>query len=85
MPFEVKYRSQQPSRGRFKGLLEFCREKKVPRAWIVTQSMSDFGLLPEAPASAGISLMRIPAPLLCYWAGESEAGLGATAPAAMLE
>lgn len=69
VPFEVKYRGKTTSWGDLKGLLEFCREKKVARAYVVTRSLSDFGPLPE---ESGVAAMRIPAALFCLWLGKSE-------------
>jgi uncharacterized protein len=71
VPFEVKYRAEHADPRQLKGLLELCAEKQIERAYVVTKSLSDFGLLltPQLPAT---KIMRIPAPLLCYWMGESE-------------
>ena len=48
-----------------KGLFEFCR------AYVVTKSLDDFGLVDNLPETCA-RVLRIPAPLLCYWMGESE-------------
>ncbi|MDX1982144.1 MAG: ATP-binding protein [Bryobacteraceae bacterium] len=72
IPFEVKYRSEPPGKRQIKGLLELCGERKVDRAYLVTKSLSDFGVL-EADGMKEAKIMRIPAPLLCYWMGEGEA------------
>jgi hypothetical protein len=71
IPFEVKYRSQHTGLRDLKGLLELCRERQIERAYVVTKSIADFGPVVD-PAGASARLMRIPAPLLCYWMGESE-------------
>ncbi|MDO4682900.1 MAG: ATP-binding protein [Lautropia sp.] len=75
--FEVKYRAQHTGMRELKGLQELLEKKPVPRAYVVTKSLDDFGPLPGgepqmtgAPVSARI--MRIPAPLLCYWVGTME-------------
>lgn len=72
IPFEVKYRAEHTGARQLKGLFELCKDKRVARAYVVTKSLDDFGPLAsnEKPAA---KVMRIPAPLLCYWMGESEA------------
>jgi hypothetical protein len=41
---------------------------------VVTKSLDDFGVMKAGPTSehATTQIMRIPAPLLCYWMGASE-------------
>ena len=46
IPFEVKYRSEPIGARQLKGLLELCENKKVERAYVVTKSLDDFGVLP---------------------------------------
>jgi uncharacterized protein len=72
VPFEVKYSHQHPGSGELKGLVAFCAEKQIPRGYVVTREMSDFSILPldNTPAKTGI--LKIPAPLACYWLGQSE-------------
>lgn len=70
IPFEVKYRAQHTDTRDLKGLLELCKTKSLERGYVVTKSLDDFGLLPGLPDN--IRIMRVPAPLLCYWMGESE-------------
>ena len=74
IPFEVKYRAQHTGARELKGLFELCEQKKLPRGYVVTKSLSDFGVMKSAPASEDTisQIMRIPAPLLCYWMGASE-------------
>jgi predicted AAA+ superfamily ATPase len=76
IPFEVKYRAERAGARQLKGLFELCRDKRIERAYVVTKSLDDFGPLAsiEKPPT---SIMRIPAPLLCYWMGESETHSGA--------
>lgn len=71
IPFEVKYRSEPPGARQLKGLLELCQAKGIDRGYVVTKSLDDLGLL---PAGKGLptGIMRVPAPLLCYWMGEAE-------------
>lgn len=84
IPFEVKYRAQHTGLRDLKGLIELCETKQIARGYVVTKSPDDFGPLigtpksrnptPRTAASAGPSaaIMRIPAPLLCYWSGAME-------------
>jgi len=71
IPFEVKYRAEHTGARQLKGLLELCGDPRVQRAYVVTKSLSDLGPLPSKTALPA-KVMRIPAPLLCYWLGESE-------------
>jgi hypothetical protein len=78
IPFEVKYRTQHAAARELKGLIEFCEQKRISRGYVVTKSIDDFGPMPASTQaqSAGpvtaARLMRIPAPLLCYWMGAAE-------------
>ncbi|MEG6504609.1 ATP-binding protein [Nitratidesulfovibrio sp. 1201_IL3209] len=65
VPFEVKYRAQHAGAAELQGLLEFMRERKAERGYAVTKSLADFG-----PLAGHGGVMRIPAPLLCYWMGQ---------------
>ncbi len=71
IPFEVKYRAQHTGLRDLKGLLELCQQKNIDRAYVVTKSLDDFGVVADLPDTA-TRILRIPAPLLCYWMGESE-------------
>lgn len=75
IPFEVKYRAEHTGARELKGLLELCKDRRVDRAYVVTKALEDFGQLVfgDEPAAR---IMRIPAPLLCYWMGESETHSG---------
>ena len=61
-----------------KGLLELCQQKSIERGYVVTKSLGDFGEMtdlpnhPDTQSNPIARIMRIPAPLLCYWMGESE-------------
>jgi predicted AAA+ superfamily ATPase len=70
IPFEVKYRTQHTGLRDLQGLLELCQKKKLARAYVVTKALNDFG--PLAQQQTHGTIMRIPAPLLCYWIGASE-------------
>lgn len=74
VPFEVKYRAQHTGARELKGLIELCEQKNITRGYAVTKSLDDFGLMAGLPQTSGTptQIMRIPAPLLCYWMGASE-------------
>jgi uncharacterized protein len=71
VPFEVKYSHQHTGAGDLKGLVALCTEQKIPRAYAITREMSDFSILSldNAPRTR---ILKIPAPLACYWLGQSE-------------
>lgn len=71
VPFEVKYRGRQVAASDLKGLIQFCRERKVSRGYVITRDAADFGIL-SLSASEDIKALKIPAPLACYWLGRSE-------------
>ena len=71
IPFEVKYRAQHTGLRDLKGLLELCQQKSIDRGYVVTKSLDDFGTIADLPGPA-TRILRVPAPLLCYWMGESE-------------
>jgi hypothetical protein len=70
IPFEVKYRAQHTGARELKGLVELCQSKRIERGYVVTKSLDDFGLMQGL--AAGTQVMRVPAPLLCYWMGATE-------------
>jgi len=74
VPFEVKYRLQHTGKRELKGLAELCATKDIRQAYVVTRALEDFGPLTNGqPASDGATaILRVPAPLLCYWLGASE-------------
>lgn len=78
IPFEVKYRAQHTGARELKGLIELCQAKHIARGYVVTKSLDDFGPMPGLASTAqdtpsvGTQIMRIPAPLLCYWMGATE-------------
>lgn len=75
IPFEVKYRAQHTGLREIKGLVEFCQQKSIERGYLVTKSLSDFGIQAELPET-NAQILHIPAPLLCYWMGASELSSG---------
>ena len=72
VPFEVKYSHQHTGAGDVKGLVAFCTEKQVPRGYVVTRELNDFSVLPLPDTPARTQVLKIPAPLACYWLGQSE-------------
>ena len=73
IPFEVKYRGNiVPSY--YKGLLQFCQEKKVARGYLIVKDFTDFKV--SAVPERETRLLQIPAPLACYWLGRSELEAG---------
>lgn len=72
VPFEVKYRNTQTAASSLKGLIRFCEERKVERAYVITKNMEDLGIL-DLPTKIGrVSALKVPAPLACYWLGRAE-------------
>lgn len=76
VPFEVKYRHQHTGAGELKGLSTFCTQRRIAHGYVITREMSDFSLLPLNNAPVNTSLLKIPAPLACYWLGQSELQAG---------
>lgn len=70
----MNYRSQHTGVRELKGLIQLCTQKKIERAYVVTKSLDDIGPLPSLSPAAETygKIMRLPAPLLCYWMGASE-------------
>jgi predicted AAA+ superfamily ATPase len=72
VPFEVKYSHQHTGAGDLKGLVAFCTQKNIPRGYVVTRELDDFSVLPLDDTPAKTRILKIPAPLACYWLGQSE-------------
>lgn len=73
VPFEVKYRQHATGWGDLKGMVEFCRERNVSLGYVITKDLADFGLMDrELESGKPLQLLKIPAPLACYWLGKSE-------------
>jgi len=70
IPFEVKYSESPVVAKQLKGLRLFCQERELTRGYAITKLSSDFGPL-QFPDSSTV-IMKIPAPLACYWLSESE-------------
>jgi predicted AAA+ superfamily ATPase len=78
IPFEIKQRVQHTAFKDLKGLSEFCEKKKPTQAYVVTKSITDFGLMSHPFfKETGTRVLKIPAPLLCYWLGSLEKSLRA--------
>lgn len=73
VPFEVKYRNHATGWPELKGMVEFCKERKVTLGYVITKESGDFGLMQkELEPGSTLQLLKIPAPLACYWLGKSE-------------
>jgi len=69
MPFEVKYQSQPVTITDIKGLLQFCSERKVAYAYVVSRDITNFEHLTLNQMNADVKVIMIPAALACYWLG----------------
>jgi hypothetical protein len=73
VPFEVKYRApQHTGLGDLKGLVDFCAEHKIETGYVITREMTDFQVMEIDRGRVKSRLLKIPAPLACYWLGRSE-------------
>lgn len=72
IPFEIKYQANTLAPRDIKGLIELCQTKNLQRAYVVTKSIDNFGLVSDM-SFVNTKIMRIPAALLCYWMGKMEA------------
>jgi hypothetical protein len=70
VPFEVKYRNQNTMMKDLKGLLELCQKKSIEHGYVITKSLDDFGLIENEHAN--VKIMKVPAPIFCYWMGQAE-------------
>lgn len=70
IPFEIKYRTTIESDD-FLGLIDLCKQKSIAQCYMITKSVKDFGLL-HSERAPHTKIMRIPAPLLCYWLDKCE-------------
>ena len=74
IPFAVKYGAQETGGRELKGLAEFCAQRRLERAYVITNDPRDFGPMTLSVQGRKTEAMKIPAPLACYWLGESEPG-----------
>jgi predicted AAA+ superfamily ATPase len=70
-PFEIKYSRSPVQESDLKGLRLLCAEKEIPRGYVITRLISDFGVLTFS-GKAETAILKIPAPLACYWLSRSE-------------
>ena len=71
IPFEVKYSRNQVLEGDLKGLRLLCEEKSIQRGYVITRQIADFGLV-NFHGKVEATILKIPAPLACYWLSRSE-------------
>jgi hypothetical protein len=80
IPFEVKYAQSAVELEDLKGLQLLCEQKNVARAYVITSDMGDFEVFPlagrhtRADSASQPAVLKIPAPLACYWLSQSEHG-----------
>jgi predicted AAA+ superfamily ATPase len=73
VPFEVKYRApQHTGRGDLKGMIDLCAEHNIESGYVITREMTDFQVMEIERQGTKTRLLKIPAPLACYWLGRSE-------------
>jgi predicted AAA+ superfamily ATPase len=73
VPFEVKYRApRHTGLAELQGLVEFCAQHQVGHGYVITRELSDFQVLPVESQGNRTRLLKIPAPLACFWLGKSE-------------
>lgn len=72
VPFEVKYRAQDTGRRELKGLVDFCSERNVSRGYVITKDVRDFGIVDMEGKAGSTRLLKVPAPLACFWLGLTE-------------
>lgn len=71
-PFEVKYRQSRVNTSKLKGLQDFCQQRSVERAYLITRDLNDIGV---EKLSLTTTLVRIPAVIACYLLSASEQSL----------
>lgn len=71
IPFEVKYSRSDVQESDLKGLRLLCAEKEIPRGYVITRQISDFGVV-TFPGKVEAAILKIPAPLACYWLSRLE-------------
>jgi len=77
VPFEVKYHDAKIIPSKLKGLRIFLEERKVDQGYVITRQWDDFGLMDVTSALPGreqeplpAKVLKVPAPLACYWLSE---------------
>ncbi|MES1243340.1 MAG: DUF4143 domain-containing protein [Acidobacteriota bacterium] len=71
IPFEVKYSRSTVQESDLKGLRLLCEEKEISRGYVITRQISDFSVS-TFPGKMETEILKIPAPLACYWLSRSE-------------
>lgn len=73
IPFEVKYTRGRVEESDLRGLRSLCEEKQIARGYVITRDPTDFDVLTfPSRGSAASAILKIPAPLACYWLSRSE-------------
>jgi predicted AAA+ superfamily ATPase len=73
VPFEVKYRGEtHTGKESIRGMVEFCQKHAIPRGYVITREVVDLSVQKVEHGSGSTHLLKIPAPLACYWLGRSE-------------
>ena len=74
VPFEVKYTRGSIHSDDLRGLRAFIDKYATPRAYLITQNPTDFSVcdptgapIAEAAAPGAPRILKLPAPLACYW------------------
>jgi predicted AAA+ superfamily ATPase len=81
VPFEVKYRHQATGWADIKGMVEFCSARNVGLGYAITKEPEDFGVMErELEPGKILQVVKVPAPLACYWLGKSEIDARAAEP-----
>ena len=63
IPLEIKYRSKQHTMPKdLQGLVDFCKERKSGRAYVITKDSDDLDVI----SLGGTDVYKVPAPLACY-------------------
>jgi uncharacterized protein len=78
IPFEVKYTQGVVQPDDLKGLRQLCEEKHTARGYVITGDMADFEVLSlvcrrgKSDSDSSAAILKIPAPLACFWLSQSE-------------
>lgn len=74
VPFEVKYQGTEVTPRKLKGLRIFLERKKIDQGYVITQRWEDFGVMEVTSGlpgkereTLGARVLKVPAPLACYW------------------
>lgn len=78
VPFEIKYAGRGVTPSDFKALRQLHQVRPYSRGYLITRDLHDFGpsslegVPGETVAGQQHPIMRIPAPLACYWLSRAE-------------